>query len=92
MVCHQKINYVFWRFILLVMVIFFTIEVSSTKQSKIEGIEMNAIDHCWRFNPEWRKHQQQLATYSVGYAGKMTNNIEKGLIHYIKLLILVTPL
>jgi len=83
MVCHQEINYVFWRFILLVvMVKFLTIEVSSTKQYKIEGIEMNAIDHCWRFNPEWRKHRQQLATCSVGYAGKMRNNIGKGLIHY----------
>ncbi|KAI4351395.1 hypothetical protein L6164_005764 [Bauhinia variegata] len=43
---------------------------------------MNVIDNCWRWNPEWRRHRPQLATCSVGYAGKMTNNVGKGLIHY----------
>jgi len=82
MICHQEINFVFWCFILLVMMVtIFTSEVSSTKQSKIEGMKMNVIDQCWRFNPEWRKNWQQLATCLVGYAGKMTNNISKGLIH-----------
>ncbi|KAL5099024.1 hypothetical protein RYX36_003351 [Vicia faba] len=43
---------------------------------------MNVIDQCWRPNSEWRKYRQQLATCSVGYVGKMTNNIGKSLIHY----------
>ncbi|KAK7266826.1 hypothetical protein RIF29_19483 [Crotalaria pallida] len=43
---------------------------------------MNVIDKCWRSDPEWRKHRPQLATCSVGYAGKMTKNIGNGLIHY----------
>ncbi|KAI4355600.1 hypothetical protein L6164_004357 [Bauhinia variegata] len=31
---------------------------------------------------EWRRHRPQLATCFVGYAGKMTNNVGKDLIHY----------
>jgi len=45
-------------------------------------MEMNVIDQCWRFNPEWRKHRPQLANCLVGYAGEMTNNIGKDVIHY----------
>ncbi|XP_061375156.1 probable pectate lyase 16 [Gastrolobium bilobum] len=57
--------------------------VSSTKQSKkAQGLKMNVIDQCWRLDPEWRKNRTQLATCSVGYAGKMTNNIGKDLIYY----------
>ncbi|KAI9173896.1 hypothetical protein LWI28_008404 [Acer negundo] len=44
--------------------------------------EMNAIDQCWRQNPNWRRHRQQLAKCSVGFAGKMTDNIGKDIIHY----------
>ncbi|AET03983.1 pectate lyase-like protein [Medicago truncatula] len=83
MVCHQVINSVFWCFILLVvMLTFFTTNASSTEKTKIEDKEMNVIDQCWRFNPKWRKHRQQLTVCSVGYVGKMTNNIGKDLIHY----------
>ncbi|CAJ2635530.1 unnamed protein product [Trifolium pratense] len=83
MAFNKLINSIFWCFILLVvMVTFFTTNVSSTKQSKIEGMQMNVIDQCWRLNPEWRKHRQQLAVCSVGFVGKMTNNIGKDLIHY----------
>jgi pectate lyase len=84
MTFNKLINSLFWCFFLLVvMVTFFTTNVSSTKQTKIEGMQMNVIDQCWRLNPEWRKHRQQLAVCSVGYAGKMANNIGKDLIHYI---------
>jgi len=83
MVCHQVINSVFWCFILLVvMLTLFTTNASSTEKTKIEDKKMNVIDQCWRFNPKWRKHRQQLAICSVGYVGKMTNNIGKDLIHY----------
>lgn len=43
---------------------------------------MNVIDKCWRTNPDWRRHRHQLATCSVGYAGKMTNNIGRDAINY----------
>ncbi|EOY23414.1 hypothetical protein QUC31_008240 [Theobroma cacao] len=43
---------------------------------------MNVIDKCWRGNPRWRNQRQQLATCSVGFSGKMTNNIGKGVIRY----------
>jgi len=55
---------------------------SFAKQSKINGLKMNVIDRCWRQNPEWRRYKSQLATCSVGYAGKMINNMGNDLIHY----------
>ncbi|TKY55787.1 pectate lyase 4 [Spatholobus suberectus] len=78
---YQVINSILWCFVLAVVSV--TPNVSSAnKQSKIEGLEMNEIDQCWRLNPEWRKYRSQLATCSVGYVGKMTNNIGKDLIRY----------
>ncbi|KAL0415134.1 UNVERIFIED_CONTAM: putative pectate lyase 9 [Sesamum latifolium] len=44
--------------------------------------DMNVIDKCWRTNPNWRGHLQQLATCSIGYTGKMTNNIGPDVTHY----------
>lgn len=43
---------------------------------------MNVIDKCWRANPNWRNHRHQLATCSVGYAGKMIENIGQGVTKY----------
>ncbi|KAL6496983.1 hypothetical protein OROGR_028912 [Orobanche gracilis] len=43
---------------------------------------MNVIDRCWRTNPNWRSHRHQLARCSVGYVGKMTNNIGRDVINY----------
>ncbi|KAJ1436586.1 Pectin lyase fold/virulence factor, partial [Sesbania bispinosa] len=82
---YQVINTILWCFVLAIVIIgFFTSNVSSTNNhSKIEkSLEMNVIDQCWRLNPEWRRHRQQLAHCSVGYVGKMTNNIGEDLIHY----------
>ncbi|KAL2334770.1 hypothetical protein Fmac_015983 [Flemingia macrophylla] len=71
------------EFILTIMIIvFLNPNLSFAKQSKINGLKMNVIDRCWRLNPEWRRHRSQLATCSVGYAGKMTNNMDKDLIYY----------
>jgi pectate lyase len=79
----QGTNFVLWHFVLaIVIVIFFTPKQSSAKQSKLMGLKMNVIDNCWRPNPEWKRHRQQLATCSVGYVGKMINNIGNDLIHY----------
>ncbi|XVE58426.1 hypothetical protein DITRI_Ditri04bG0168800 [Diplodiscus trichospermus] len=47
-----------------------------------KAAKMNVIDKCWREDPRWRSHKQKLATCSVGFAGKMTNNIGKGLTRY----------
>ncbi|GKV05360.1 hypothetical protein SLEP1_g17382 [Rubroshorea leprosula] len=44
--------------------------------------QMNVIDQCWRWNPNWRSHRLELAKCSVGFAGKMINNIGKGVVHY----------
>lgn len=71
-------------YLFLVLIIFSLISnLTFAKQSKINGLKMNVIDRCWRLNPEWRRHRSQLATCSVGYAGKMINNIDNDLIHYI---------
>ncbi|KDP41511.1 hypothetical protein JCGZ_15918 [Jatropha curcas] len=43
---------------------------------------INAIDSCWRQNPHWRRSRQQLAKCSIGFAGKMINNIGKNVIRY----------
>uniref|UniRef100_A0A2K2ACI2 Pectate lyase domain-containing protein n=1 Tax=Populus trichocarpa TaxID=3694 RepID=A0A2K2ACI2_POPTR len=44
--------------------------------------EMNAIDQCWKLNTIWRRSRQQLATCSVGFAGKMANNVGRDVILY----------
>ncbi|KAJ9166443.1 hypothetical protein P3X46_021198 [Hevea brasiliensis] len=65
-----------WQFALvLCMVFFFTPNFCLAQK-------MNPIDSCWRQNPEWRRNRQQLATCSVGFSGKMTNNIGKDIIRY----------
>ncbi|KAL4372826.1 hypothetical protein S245_015580 [Arachis hypogaea] len=56
--------------------------ISCAKQSKITGMKMNVIDQCWRLNPQWRSHRSQLASCSIGYAGKMMNNIGNDLVYY----------
>ncbi|KAK7380815.1 hypothetical protein VNO78_33334 [Psophocarpus tetragonolobus] len=66
----------------IVIIVCFNSSLSFATQSKINGLKMNAIDRCWRPNPKWRTHRSQLAACSVGYVGKMTNNIGKDLIHY----------
>ncbi|XP_059643433.1 probable pectate lyase 16 [Cornus florida] len=43
---------------------------------------MNLIDQCWRKNPKWWTQRQHLASCSVGYAGKMTNNVGGDVIQY----------
>ncbi|KAM7250522.1 hypothetical protein ACFE04_022405 [Oxalis oulophora] len=48
-----------------------------------QGHELNAIDKCWRTNPEWRRNRQQMATCSVGFSGKMTNNVGKDVTTYV---------
>ncbi|OMO78227.1 Pectate lyase/Amb allergen [Corchorus olitorius] len=60
----------------------FTAILLAIPSSGLAKMNMNVIDKCWRRNPRWRHHRQQLATCSVGFTGKMTNNIGKGTIRY----------
>ncbi|PSS33048.1 Pectate lyase 2 precursor [Actinidia chinensis var. chinensis] len=43
---------------------------------------LNPIDSCWRSDPHWHRHRDRLAGCSVGFAGKMTNNMGRGVVHY----------
>ena len=71
---------ILWHFALPLVIVMLSISnVSLAKKTKITGLKMIAIDHCWRWNPDWRRNRQQLATCSAGYVGKMTNNIGRGL-------------
>ncbi|GLU18461.1 hypothetical protein SLE2022_347610 [Rubroshorea leprosula] len=64
-----------WRFLLALFT--FVLFVSNSTFA-----QMNVIDQCWRWNPNWRSHRLELAKCSVGFAGKMINNIGKGVVHY----------
>ncbi|KAK7367460.1 hypothetical protein VNO80_09472 [Phaseolus coccineus] len=82
MISHN-ITFSYWYFALNIIIIGVLFpNFSVAKQFKIDGLKMNVIDQCWRLNPEWRMHRPQLATCSIGYAGKMINNIGEDLIHY----------
>lgn len=55
---------------------------SGRVEAKRNVDDMNVIDKCWRTNEDWRRNRQQLATCSVGFAGKMNNNIGSDVIYY----------
>lgn len=42
----------------------------------------NVIDRCWKGDPNWSNNRQHLATCSVGFAGKMINNIGSNITFY----------
>jgi pectate lyase len=69
--------------VVLSMLLFISPNATLAKRTKMDGLNMNVIDRCWRWNPNWRSNRQQLATCSVGFAGKMTNNIGTGLTQYV---------
>ncbi|RYQ88447.1 hypothetical protein Ahy_B09g095633 isoform B [Arachis hypogaea] len=75
---------ILWHFVLPIFLatLFSPSPTYGAKQSKIIGMKMNVIDRCWRRDPQWRSHRAQLANCSIGYAGKMMNNIGSDLIHY----------
>ncbi|KAL5571063.1 hypothetical protein UlMin_020660 [Ulmus minor] len=70
-------------FLALFIAIFIAPNLILAKNTQeIRGLRMNAIDRCWRANPNWRRNRQQLARCAVGYSGKMTGNIGRGLVRY----------
>ncbi|KAG6607417.1 putative pectate lyase 2, partial [Cucurbita argyrosperma subsp. sororia] len=56
--------------------------LAAVSHTEARAMNMNAIDRCWRPNPYWRKNRQKLALCSIGFVGKMTNNIGRNLVHY----------
>ena len=52
------------------------------KTKIVNGLKSNAIDRCWRWNPNWRRNRQQLGACSVGFVGKMNNNMGRDLRYY----------
>ncbi|MED6212156.1 hypothetical protein PIB30_080473 [Stylosanthes scabra] len=75
---------ILWHFVLVIVIAtLFTPNSTCAKKSKIIGMKMNMIDQCWRWNRQWRSQRAQLANCSIGYAGKMINNIaNNNLIYY----------
>nr|TKR79276.1 hypothetical protein D5086_0000273350 [Populus alba] len=66
----------------LVAVLSFVSLYSFIPNACLAASEMNAIDQCWKLNTNWRRSRQLLATCSVGFAGKMTNNVGRDVILY----------
>lgn len=68
----------------LVLTIAIIIVLASTPAlAKKSNKVMNVIDNCWRSNPKWDSQRQKLATCSVGYTGKMTNNAGPDVTNYV---------
>lgn len=77
-----KIKISSWRSVLIIAIVVIVTTPSTHVFAQRSRKNMNVIDKCWRWNPEWRTHRQQLATCSVGFVGKMTNNIGLEVTHY----------
>ena len=45
-------------------------------------INMNAIDRCWRNNPNWAKRRTDITVCSVGFAGRMSRNKGRNMTFY----------
>lgn len=43
---------------------------------------MNVIDKCWRTDANWENNRHNLASCSVGYAGKMNKNMGHDVTYY----------
>lgn len=56
--------------------------ISTTVSASRPNGNGNVIDSCWRSNPKWSNNRQQLGSCSVGYAGKMTNNVGRDVTNY----------
>lgn len=70
-------------FSLLVVSILLAITMDMTMARKPGLLKLNAIDSCWRRNPNWIEQREKLALCSVGFAGKMKGNIGEGTTSYV---------
>lgn len=78
-------NLAAWKFGLAILIIalVFAPRVGLARKTDVaDGLKNNAIDRCWRWNPDWRRNRQQLAACSRGFAGKMNNNMGRDLTYY----------
>ncbi|GAB2293207.1 hypothetical protein Dimus_027415 [Dionaea muscipula] len=81
-------NLLVWRFVSIVL--FFLLipfaaarkVAKSSSSSTHRRVEFNAIDRCWRGTQNWSSQRQQLAMCSVGFSGKMKNNVGKNVVYY----------
>ncbi|KAI4319265.1 hypothetical protein MLD38_032887 [Melastoma candidum] len=56
---------------------------ANSAKTRLLGTSVNEIDRCWRRTLNWASNRRRLAMCSVGFAGKMTNNIGKGTVDYV---------
>ncbi|PON41497.1 Pectate lyase [Parasponia andersonii] len=69
--------------ILVVLALFAPNPILGSLNNKELGLRLNAIDRCWRLNPNWRRNRPQLASCSIGFAGKMSGgNAGRGIVRY----------
>ncbi|KAJ8768266.1 hypothetical protein K2173_021206 [Erythroxylum novogranatense] len=68
-----------WHVVYVVSALFFSFNVNTIP---CVAHKMNIIDQCWRGDVHWRRNRLQLAKCSVGFAGKMMNNIGEGVVLY----------
>lgn len=68
----------------LVFAIMATILIASgVVSARRNANNFNVIDKCWRTNRNWWRNRHHLATCSVGFVGKMSNNIGAGVTNYV---------
>ncbi|KDO37627.1 hypothetical protein CISIN_1g046181mg [Citrus sinensis] len=65
---------ILWHFAIVVSIAIVFIPTST--------LPMNVTDQCWRKNPNWHMHQCQVATCSMSFSGKITDNVGKDIVHY----------
>ncbi|XP_021720623.1 probable pectate lyase 4 isoform X2 [Chenopodium quinoa] len=72
------------KFVSLLIFSFLLAMVPKTCLGKKSGLAtFNAIDVCWRRNPNWVNSREDIAKCSAGFAGKMINNIGKDVNKYV---------
>ncbi|GAB2268782.1 hypothetical protein Dimus_003727 [Dionaea muscipula] len=67
----------------IVILLIFVPPSSLANTSSHSPGQLNAIDSCWRGSTNWCNKRQQLAMCSVGFAGKMHNNVGDDVTYYM---------
>ncbi|GMH17440.1 hypothetical protein Nepgr_019281 [Nepenthes gracilis] len=72
-----------WHFTLVISILEAFTTSMLAEGSNNPPIMFNAVDRCWRGNPGWFEQRQQLAMCSLGFAGKMKNNVGENVTSYV---------